>query len=70
MHGVDRPEQFVSSSFPNAASANKDGQVVISAHDGWEGREGGQYSRPGQCVSSSFPNAASANKNGHDDGGR
>ncbi len=64
--GQYRPGQYVSSSFPNAASTNKSGQVVISAPVGWN-RVGGQY-RTGQFVSSSFPNAASANKNGHDQG--
>jgi hypothetical protein len=61
MHVVDRPGQFVSSSFPNAASANKREQVVISAPVGWGGGGKGQYWQ-GQSISSSFPNAASANK--------
>jgi hypothetical protein len=36
MHVVGRPGQFVSSSFPNAASANKSEQVVIFVPVGWE----------------------------------
>jgi hypothetical protein len=61
--GQYRPGQCIISSFPNAASANKSEQVVISAPFGWEWGEWGQY-RPEQFVSSSFPNAASAKKSG------